>query len=478
MVSNDGEVTLLDNGSGRMMKGVKLRGGQHQALEAKERLKISQEHRSVAAITFQNLFLLFPKMAGMSGTMEDASKELRSVYGAEVLVIPPNCPQKRMDLPDCYFKNAELQFQAALEDVLKIHETGRPILIVASTIGETEFVSERLVEEKIPHSVLNANNAFWEAEVIKEAGQWNAVTVATSIAGRGTDIKLSEGVEEIGGLAVIGIGRMANVRLERQAKGRAGRQGDAGTSRFFVSLEDSVVERCGPSNLDKYIKKGKWISRRKLKKIINKAQRLGEESAVSSRKSSVDYDKVLQRQRDLIYETRNHLLDGGEVPMEQIRRMAEGNIERFLKSKESTDKSEIYSYILDNISYRLDEKMADVSLKDNNDIKLFLMEKVEQRVEEQEKKLGSRKALEDFVRVAVLSAIDNAWVEQVDYAQQLRAAVSGRATAQRNVLFEYQNDAFESYEKMENTVYKTAMRNILLSDVYFDEKQKLHILFP
>ena len=361
---------------------------------------------------------------------------------------------------------------------MKIHETGRPILIVASTIGETEFVSERLVEEKIPHSVLNANNAFWEAEVIKEAGQWNAVTVATSIAGRGTDIKLSEGVEEIGGLAVIGIGRMANVRLERQAKGRAGRQGDAGTSRFFVSLEDSVVERCGPSNLDKYIKKGKWISRRKLKKIINKAQRLGEESAVSSRKSSVDYDKVLQRQRDLIYETRNHLLDGGEVPMEQIRRMAEGNIERFLKSKESTDKSEIYSYILDNISYRLDEKMADVSLKDNNDIKLFLMEKVEQRVEEQEKKLGSRKALEDFVRVAVLSAIDNAWVEQVDYAQQLRAAVSGRATAQRNVLFEYQNDAFESYEKMENTVYKTAMRNILLSDVYFDEKQKLHILFP
>ena len=478
MVSNDGEVTLLDNGSGRMMKGVKLRGGQHQALEAKERLKISQEHRSVAAITFQNLFLLFPKMAGMSGTMEDASKELRSVYGAEVLVIPPNCPQKRMDLPDCYFKNAELQFQAALEDVLKIHETGRPILIVASTIGETEFVSERLVEEKIPHSVLNANNAFWEAEVIKEAGQWNAVTVATSIAGRGTDIKLSEGVEEIGGLAVIGIGRMANVRLERQAKGRAGRQGDAGTSRFFVSLEDSVVERCGPSNLDKYIKKGKWISRRKLKKIINKAQRLGEESAVSSRKSSVDYDKVLQRQRDLIYETRNHLLDAGEVPMEQIRRMAEGNIERFLKSKESTDKSEIYSYILDNISYRLDEKMADVSLKDNNDIKLFLMEKVEQRVEEQEKKLGSRKALEDFVRVAVLSAIDNAWVEQVDYAQQLRAAVSGRATAQRNVLFEYQNDAFESYEKMENTVYKTAMRNTLLSDVYFDEKQKLHILFP
>lgn len=239
-----------------------------------------------------------------------------------------------------------------------------------------------------------------------------------------------------------------------------------------------MVERCGPSNLDKYIKKGKWISRRKLKKIINKAQRLGEESAVSSRKSSVDYDKVLQRQRDLIYETRNHLLDGGEVPMEQIRRMAEGNIERFLKSKESTDKSEIYSYILDNISYRLDEKMADVSLKDNNDIKLFLMEKVEQRVEEQEKKLGSRKALEDFVRVAVLSAIDNAWVEQVDYAQQLRAAVSGRATAQRNVLFEYQNDAFESYEKMENTVYKTAMRNILLSDVYFDEKQKLHILFP
>lgn len=233
MVSNEGEVMLLDNGSGRMMKGVKLRGGQHQAIEVKEHQKASQESRSVASITFQNLFLLFPKMAGMSGTMANASEELRNVYGKKVLVIPPNRVNKRKDLRDRYFKNVEQQFSAALTEILKIHETGRPVLIVVSTIGETELVSEHLVREQIPHNVLNANNAFWEAEIIKEAGQRDAVTVATSMAGRGTDIKLGKGVEELGGLAVIGIGRMANVRLERQARGRAGRQGDPGSSLFL-----------------------------------------------------------------------------------------------------------------------------------------------------------------------------------------------------------------------------------------------------
>lgn len=478
VVSDKGEVTLLDNGSGRMMKGVKLRSGQHQAIEAKEKLKPSQESRSVASVTFQNLFLMFPKMAGMSGTMADASEELLNVYGAKVLVIPPNRPQRRKDLPDQYFRNAEQQFQAAMKEILRIHETGRPVLIVVSTIGETTLVSERLVRERIPHNVLNASSAFWEAEIIKEAGQWNAVTVATSIAGRGTDIKLGEGVEELGGLAVIGIGRMASVRSERQARGRAGRQGDAGTSCFFVSLEDGVVENAGVSNLEKYIEKGKRISKRKLKKIINRAQTFGEESAVSSRKSSVDYDKIMQRQRDLIYETRDHLLDGGDVTEEQIMKMAEGNIERFMQSKECIDQSDVSRYVLDNISYRLEEKVEEISLKDCEFIKQYLLRKVEQRLEEQEKRLGGRRPLNDFVRVAVLSAIDNAWVEQVDYAQQLRAAVSGRTTAQRNVLFEYQNDAFESYEKMENTVYENAMRNILLSDVYLDEERKLHILFP
>lgn len=477
MVSR-GELMLLDGASGRMMKGVKLRGGQHQALEVKEKLEASQENRSVAAITFQNLFLLFPKMAGMSGTMADASEELWDVYGSEVLVIPPNRPKRRKDLPDRYFGNARQQLRAAVSEIISIHKTGRPILIVAASIDDTERVSERLMKARIPHNVLNANNAFWEAEIIKEAGQLNAVTVATSIAGRGTDIKLGENVESLGGLAVIGLGRMANVRLERQARGRAGRQGDAGTSHFFVSLEDGVVGADDSPRMKQYIEGKRWVTKRKLKKMINKAQTFTEESGVISRKRAVVYDKVMQRQRDLIYETRNHLLDGAELQMEKIMEMAEDNIRQFLKTEKFVDRQSVNRYILDNISYQLSKESEIVFTGDRLEAEQYLLEQVTKRLAEQEEKLGGKRSMNSFMRVAVLSAIDDAWVEQVDYTQQLQAAVVGRATAQRNLLFEYQNEAFESYDKMRLTVYQNAMRNILLSDVFLDEEGKLHILFP
>ena len=477
MVSKDGKVVLLDGSTGRLMNGMKLRGGQHQALEAKEGVEISQENRSVAAVTFQNLFLMFPKMAGMSGTMENASEELRGVYGAKVLVIPPNRPRKRVDLPDRYFRNKEERIEAAVAETLELHEAGRPVLIVASNIVDTESVSKILLEGQIPHNVLNANNAYWEAEIIKEAGQRGAVTVATSMAGRGTDIKLGEGVEGLGGLAVIGIGRMENVRMERQARGRAGRQGDVGSSHFFVSLEDSVVDGGDSDRYGKYIEGKKRISRRRLKKIIDKSQTIGEEAAVMSRKRSVDYDKVMQRQRDLIYATRDHLLDGGSIGQEQILQIAEKNIQRFLDAQDTMDRRVLTRYILDNISYRLDQDIPDVSANGSMDPAKYLLRKVRQRLKEQEDGLGLRD-MDTFIRVAILSAIDNAWVEQVDYMHQLQAAVSGRAMAQRNVLFEYQNEAFDSFRKMEDTVFEAAMRNIMLSNVYVDEEKKLHIVFP
>lgn len=486
MFLDKNELALLDNGSGRMLPGVKLRGGQHQAIEVKEGLWPSQEMRSVAAVTFQNLFRMFPKMAGMSGTLADSSEELMDVYGVEVLVIPTNRPVRRKDLADIYFRDAVTQLQSAVWSALETHWTGRPVLIVVSTIAETELVSERLIKEKVPHNVLNANNASWEAEIIKEAGQKNAVTVSTSMAGRGTDIKLGEGVEELGGLAVIGIGRMTNNRLERQARGRAGRQGDAGSSRFFVSLQDGIVKSSGPEKLDKYIEGRKKISRRRIKKIINKAQNLGEEMAVIARKQATNYDKVIQRQRELIYATRNHLLDGGEIRREGIMEMAKENIRCFLKMETYSDGNSLNRYVLDNISYRLDKDITDmvsgildgrVSVYENF-VEQSLLKKVEERLTEQEKILGSRARMNEFMRVAVLNAVDNAWVEQVDYLHQLQAAVSGRATAQRNLLFEYQNDAFESFKKMERTVKNNAVRNILLSDVYVDEDNKLHILFP
>ncbi len=478
MVSKDQELQLLDNGSGRMMPGVKLRGGQHQALEMKENLKLSQENRSVAAITYQNLFLLFPKMSGMSGTISDASQELMDVYGLEVIVIPPNKPLARKDLKDLYYKDIDAQFTDALQLIVDTHETGQPVLVVVSTIAETELVSKLLIQQKIPHSVLNANNAFWEAEIIKEAGQMHTVTVATAMAGRGTDIKLGEGVMELGGLAVIGIGRMSNIRQERQARGRAGRQGDPGFSRFFVSIQDEVVKHSALIDSEKYEDGKKYISKRKLKRVINSAQKLGEEMAVSSRQMAMDYDKVMQRQRELIYDTRNRLLDGEAVLNEEkILAIASQNGSRFLEQAEHVDMMMLNRYLLDHISYRLDDSLNQIDISDKAKVLEILLNRVKEGLAEQKEKLGEE-AMNNFMRIATLQAIDDAWVEEVDYLQQLQAAVGGRALAQRNPVYEYQRDALESFRKMEKTILTDVVRNILLSDVQVDADGDLQILFP
>lgn len=478
MTSGSGELVLLDEGSGRMMPGVKLRGGQHQALEMKEKLKLTMENRSIASITYQNLFLLFEKMAGMSGTLADASEELLHVYGRKVLVIPPNRPVKRNDLPDSYYRDAHSQFASAVEEALRAHQLGRPVLITVTTIAETQLVSGMLMEEKVPHNVLNAVNAFWEADIIREAGQMYAVTVATSMAGRGTDIQLGPGVKELGGLAVIGIGRMANRRQERQARGRAGRQGDLGSSHFFVSLEDGVVAENGPPKLDAYLQGKKRMGKRKLKRVIRKAQALGEEFAALSRKQAVNYDQALKRQRELIYTVRNRLLDGGTIGMARIVEIAKDNIRHFLNSCEALDAHALNRYILDHISYRLDEEGKDIAKKSASELEAALLDKVKKGLKEQEERLEGRAYMNEFVRVAILNAIDGAWVEQVDYLQQLQAAVAGRAFAQRNLVFEYHKEALASFQEMERIIRENAIRNILLSSVYMDEKAKIHILFP
>ena len=478
MITKDGELQLLDNGSGRMMPGVKLRGGQHQAIEMKEDIEVSIETRSVASITYQNLFLLFPKMSGMSGTISDAAEEIKSVYGINVVVIPPNRKLQRKDLKDFYFKNAEEQVSTAMKTVVEVHKTGQPVLIVVSTIADTELMSKLLMEEQIPHSVLNANNAFWEAEIIKEAGQMNTVTVATAMAGRGTDIRLGEGVRELGGLAVIGVGRMANVRQERQARGRAGRQGDPGFSRFFVSLQDEIVKRSGSIKAEKYAARRRAVSKRKLKKIIDTAQKTGEEQAVISRNRAMDYDQVLQRQRTLIYNTRDHLLDGGDLEEEKILRIAESNIRELFAKNKKLELSDVRRYILDNLSYRLDESLSELSVNDKEAVRNYLLEIVKAGLKHQETRIGSKEQMSNFMRIATLQAVDDAWVEQVDYLQQLQYAVSGRSSAQRNPLFEYQRDALESFRKMERNIKTNIIRNILLSDVSLDKTDNLKILYP
>lgn len=478
MITKDGELQLLDSGSGRMMPGVKLRGGQHQAIEVKEKIEVSRENRSIASITYQNLFLLFEKMSGMSGTISDAAEELADVYGVDVVVIPPNRLLRRKDLKDFYYKTVEEQFEAAIELVVETHRTGQPVLVVVSTIAETELVSKLLIEEQIAHSVLNANNAFWEAEIIKEAGQMNTVTVATAMAGRGTDIRLGEGVKELGGLAVIGIGKMSNIRQERQARGRAGRQGDPGFSRFFVSIQDEVVKQYGLINTDKYKDGKRFITKRRMKKVINAAQKTGEEFAVTSRKQAMVYDQVLQRQRELIYSIRNELLDEGDIGYSKIKKMAKENIADFLAKEKKRDMQTVTRYILDNISYKLDDELSKVPLDDDKALGKYLFGLVYDGLLQQKQELWKQELMTEFLRVATLQAIDDAWVEQVDYLQQLQSAVYGRSSAQRNVVFEYQGDALETFHEMEKTILKNIMRNILLSNVHVDAEQKLSILLP
>lgn len=479
MITDNGEVALIDASSGRMLKGVKLRGGQHQALECKENLEITQENRSMASITYQNFFSMFPKMAGMSGTIYDAREELYDVYGKKVVVIPTNNPVQRVDCPDWYFSDSEKQFEAAIKLAVKKHEIGQPVLIVTTMISDTEIISHLLVKEGIAHSVLNANNAFWEADIIKEAGQMGAMTVATSMAGRGTDIKLGPGVKELGGLAVIGVGRMLNIRDERQARGRSGRQGDPGYSRFLVSLEDDIVEKgTDPEKLKKYIDGTKRISQRKIKRIVNGAQRTNEEMGVSNRKNSKDYDVVLQLERKLMYETRDTLLDGGTVERQKLMEIAKDNIEEFLRENKELDYATLNRFLLDNVSYRMEKESGLINLSNKTRVKAYILARVERSLDEKQEAIGSEQGMNDFIRVSALSAIDEAWIEQVDYLQQLQGAVAGRSSAQRNLMFEYQGEALESFRKMESRIKRNIIRNVLLSEVSLDKKNKLRIILP
>ena len=472
VVTDKGEVVLLDRSTGRKMTGMKLRGGSHQAIEEKEHVKLSDEQRSVASITYQNLFNLFPKMSGMSGTIADGKDELLEVYHKQVVVIPPNKPLARIDLPDQYFKTSEEQFDAVIKETVKRHKTGQPVLLIASLISDTEMLSKLLVQENIEHSVLNANNAFWEAEIIKEAGQKNVVTVATSMAGRGTDIRLGPGVKELGGLCVLGVGRMNNTRDERQARGRAGRQGEPGVSMFYVSLEDDVCEILGDDFMEKYIEKDKYISKRRIKKLVNKSQKIKEESSVFQRKNSVDYDSVMQRQKTIMYKIRNDLLDGMNLDEGVLKQIYVNNINEFAKDHKKMDDFTMYRYILDNLSYRL----KNITTTSSSNKKEYLKQYADLAFSDKKELLGNR--FSEYCRLCTLKALDDGWIEEVDYLQQLQAAISGRSTAQRNLLYEYQREARLSFRDMEKSIKKAMIRNILLGEVSFGKDNEMIILYP
>lgn len=481
-----GEIKLIDKREGRILEMTKMQAGQHQALEAKEGLAISQEMRAIASITYQNLFVLFKRYGGMTGTGKSDEAEFIDVYDKEVVQIPTHKPVQRRDLPDRIFTSEPEKKRALLSHVRELHEKGQPVLLITGSVKASEHFSDMLLLDGIPHNLLNAKSEAKEAEIISEAGQKGAVTVATMMAGRGTDIKLSDEARALGGLAVIVSERMASKRMDLQIRGRSGRQGDPGLSQFFVSLEDDLLVDWGKSKYQEYYKKE--ISKKEMsnpdqllsaffKRGVNAAQKASDEYGRLSRRDTLQFDDSLKMQRELVYAERNKIL-GNALDDYDLRDIVEAFVDQFLHGKGvHITRKELMSFVLENISYDFD---SSVFLKDEwliAEAKELVMQLVDSKFAEKEQLLSTKDRLNSFKRVALLKAVDEAWIEEVDYLQQLRVIVSSRRSAQRNPVYEYHKEALKSFDEMLQSIKELAVRNILLSEVTVDKNQKMNIYF-
>ena len=485
-VIEDNKMYLLDSTEGRILENTKMQQGQQQAIEAAEGAEISDDMRSMASITYQNFFRLFKKIGGMTGTGKTANKEFIETYYMKVIQIPTNNPVIRKDYPDKIYPTLREKLMASLKLVKELHEKGQPILLTTADVELSEIYSEILLHEQIPHNLLNAHNAAKEAEIISEAGQWGSVTVATSMAGRGTDIKLGKGVKELGGLAVIGTELMPSKRTELQLRVRSGRQGDPGFSQFFVSLEDDVVIDSGPKWVHKYLKKHRNDnpdSPRELKSLrfrwaMKRTQKQHDNQGYNKRKQTMDYDESSKKQRNLIYSQRDELISENG----RFKFNAEKFILKYLdgylaKHKADFTRNELSRLIFDNLSYTYNGVPDNFPITDKAEIKKLLHQIVKQKLREKEAKLENVEEIERFYRLSVLKAIDTGWVEEVDNLQQLRSVVESRSSAQRNPVYEYHKEASKSFEKMQEYVNKLIVQNIMLSVIEIGADGKKDIYF-
>ncbi len=472
------KVQLLDAQSGRVMPNTKMSGGLHQALEAKEHCEISQESRSMATITYQSFFNIFPKRAGMTGTGKVDEEEFQEIYGLDIVPIPTNHPIQRIDAPDLAFYNEEDMIAAAMQEIFMIHATGQPILVVANNIRRSHLISQQLLRKGIPHNVLNAYNTVKEAEIIADAGQRDAVTVATSVAGRGTDIKLGKGIDEMGGLYVLGIGRMENRRQEQQARGRSGRQGNHGYSVFYVCLEDDVTILFGAEYLQDEARRHGRAPESMLHKI-NAAQLASEQNGRSARRSTSEFGESIKAQRDLVYKMREEIIKVVKTDPKYYLGIEDEIIKKFVEeNRRSLNAAFVTRYVLDNLSNTMRKFPAEEEAGTMRDARAYLRNLAESLLEEKNKQFHTETQKENFYRLMTLKALDNAWIEQVDYLQQLRQAISGRAYAQRNVIYEYHKEAYASFEKMVLSIKQNMMRNIFLGEVHYDDNGRASVRLP
>lgn len=475
-VVTEDTVELLDNRTGRVLEGTRLQSGIHQAIETKEKVKKSKDSRAIASVTYQSLFNMFPKLSGMTGTGKIAENELISTYGVSVVVLPTNTPIQRLDYSDKIYTTLPEKLFATLEFVKEIHEKQQPILLISGTVDIAEIYSRMLLQERIPHNVLTAKNIAKEALIIAEAGQKGAVTVATSLAGRGTDIKLGKGVAELGGLAVIGTERMPNSRIDWQLRGRAGRQGDPGLSQFFVSLEDELIMNYANKRLKKYFEKqnhidrenyGKPLISKRFSKIVAQAQQKSEDKSESARQNTIKFDESLKSQRKKIYHLRDQLIYGEVKLRDRLDKLMREYIEMYIEDHRhiGLNQNDLKRFILENFTYQVRFLPTSLDLDNSKQVKDYLFYLYQLEMERKSKQLKTDSKVEEFIRLSILRAIDECWIQQVDHLQQLKTFVSMRQIAQRDSISEYLRESLESYEEMGKEVKQAIVKNVMLSTI-------------
>ena len=484
---NEAEVVLLDRATGRLMELTRLQGGQHQAIEAKEHVKLTQETRAMASITYQNLFKLFRKLSGMTGTGKVVESEFLETYSMSVIKIPTNRPVIRRDYPDQIYQTLPEKVFASLDEVKHYHAKGNPLLIFTGSVEMSEIYSSLLLREGIAHNLLNANNAAREAQMIAESGQFGAVTVATSMAGRGTDIKLGPGVADLGGLVVIGTERMENHRIDLQIRGRSGRQGDPGISKFFISLEDDLLKKWGPDWIKNFYRDYSpedlknnpiLLKQRRFKKLVSKAQKASEGNAKLSRRLTLEYAQSMKIQRELTYAERNRLLEDTNEMEEEINRVLDYVIQQVAYEQSFENRADFYRFILHHFSNRAERIPQEFNIHSPKEVSYLLQSIAEQELLEKKSYLKSDKLYSQFQRLAILKAIDENWVEQVDYLQQLRTALSGQHFSMKNPLVEYYQEAYDGFEYMKERMKHQIVKNLLMSELALNPKGEVVMYFP
>ena len=484
-IIRDDEMVLLDKGTGRLMEMTKLQGGLHQAIEAKEHVKLSPETRAMASITYQSLFKMFNKISGMTGTGKVAEKEFLETYNMSVIRIPTNRPLLRKDYPDNLYVTLPEKVYASLECIKEYHLKGNPLLVFVGSVEMSHLYSSLLLREGIAHNVLNANNAAREAQIVSESGQMGAVTVATSMAGRGTDIKLGPGVAELGGLVVIGTERMESQRIDLQIRGRSGRQGDPGLSKFFVSLEDDVIKKFGPSWVHRMyqeysvadITQPQVLEGIKYHRLVDKAQNASDSASRTNRQRTLEYAESMNIQRDLIYKERNRLINGDRDLRDVLSEMIDEYIETILSDNLKT-REELFHYIITNISFNIRELPLDLVIEDQQALRNFLIQIINNELNDKKTLLEPHDLYDQFLRISMLKAIDDNWVEQVDYLQQLMMAIGGQTASQTNPIVEYYREAYMGFETMKEQIRSDMVRNILMGLVQMGPKGEIVTHFP